>query len=430
MDPRTLETRRIHYPGLGETVFLTRAPSGVEIALIPKPGFVTSTGWFGLRFGSVDVHFPGPDGQELRVPDGSAHFLEHKLFEGREEKVFDRFANIGADFNGGTGFRTTTYHFSSAGRFVDGLDILLDFVQHPLITEERVEKEKGIIEQEVRMYEYNPDLRGLFLLLEALYHKNLVRIPPGGTVEEVRRTTAQDLQACYDFFYCPDRLKLALAGDFDPEAMLGEVLARLDPPGAPSCTAPAISEPNDPRESWREISFSVTRPRVWMGWKDTPSVGLGPALLEHRILSSLVMELALGESTHRRQSLYDQGVLDDSFSVGHSADEDFGHALAGGTTDKPEEFVHAVSNALAEFLEEGPQPEDLERIRRATWGAMVGGLQAPGAAASEALSALLAGHDPLATAKVLEEVSVEAVQRRASALFDPARRAVAVLQPQ
>ena len=430
MDPQTLDTRRLDHPGLGETVFLTKLPSGVEVALIPKPGFVTSTGWFGLRFGSVDVRFPGPDGQEIRVPDGSAHFLEHKLFEGREEKVFDRFAAIGADFNGGTGFRTTTYHFSSAGRFVEGLDVLLDFVQHPLITEERVEKEKGIIEQEVRMYEDNPDFRGLFLLLEALYHQHPVRIPPGGTVAEVRRTTAQDLQACYDSFYCPDRLKLALAGDFDPETMLAEVVARLDPPGTPSCTPYPISEPEDPVESWREIQFPVTRPRVWIGWKDTPSVGLGPALLEHRILSSLVMELALGESTERRQKLYDQGILDDSFSVGHSADEDFGHALAGGTTDQPEAFVAAVEAALTEFLQEGPQPEDLERIRRATWGAMVGGLQAPGAAASEALSALLAGHDPLATALVLEKLTLTAVQQRAEALLNPARRAVAVLQPQ
>ncbi|MDP6850814.1 MAG: pitrilysin family protein, partial [Planctomycetota bacterium] len=374
---------------LSETVWTAHSPSGVEIAITPKKGFSSAAGHFGLRYGSTDTDF-FLDGKPVQVPDGSAHFLEHKLFEGREEKVFDRFGKLGADFNGGTGFQSTTYWFVSAGHFEECLDILLDFVQRPLITEERVEKEKGIIEQEVRMYEDNPNFRGLFLLHRALFHKHPIRIPPGGSVEAVRSTTAQDLQVCWDSFYRPANLKLSLSGDLDPERIFAFVEDRLAPcQSLPLVERKPVPEPLAPCETWIEEEFPVMRPQVRIGWRDQTGCGLGRPLLERQILTSLALDLALGDAAPLHQELYEKEIVDESFHTSFSGDSDYSYAYAGGQTDNPERFVEGVRAALAQFLREGPQAEDLGRVRRAAWGNLVSGLQTPQALASSVLSAQL-----------------------------------------
>ncbi|MCH2112434.1 MAG: insulinase family protein [Planctomycetes bacterium] len=371
------------HDGLQETVWHGRVSGGTEIAVIPKPGFSTAAGFFGLRYGSNDTHFQVAGQDPTQVPIGSAHFLEHKLFEGREEKVFDRFGAIGADFNGGTGFTSTNYHFISAGRFEQGLEILLDFVQHPLITEERVEKEKGIIEQEVRMYEDMPHFRGLFLLHRALYHNHPVRIPPGGSVDAVRATTAVDLQACFDAFYRPSELKLALAGDFDPHEVFALVDGWVDQrEPLPEVTRMRPEEPTAPASAREVEEFSVSQPNIWLGFREDGGLAEPQARLRRRILSALALDLVLGDGAQLHQGLYEQGVLDDTFQTGYSSDVEWGHAVFSGQTQDPARFETGVREALATFVQEGVLEEDLERVRRSAWGSMVGGLQSPAALAS------------------------------------------------
>ena len=423
------DVRQIHDPQLRETVHLGRTDSGVQVAVIPKHGFSTSAGYFGLRFGSTATRFRALDGSVVEVPEGSAHFLEHKLFEGREEKVFDRFGKIGADFNGGTGFRSTNYYFVSAGRFEEGLDILLDFVQHPLITEERVEKEKGIIEQEVRMYEDNPDFRSVFMLHRALYAQHPIRIPPGGFVDTVRATTAAHLQQCYDAFYRPENLVLSLAGELDPDAVFAMVEARLDPPNPGGGEALYPEEPPVICEARVDEEFPVSRPHVLVGWREKGGVGLGEPMLRRRVLSSLAVDLAFDLSSGYHEELYRRGVVDDSFHAYYSDDADYGYAVAGGQTDDVEQFIGGVREAAARFVADGPRAEDVERLRRANWGSLVSGLQTPAALAGSVLASLLVEQRPFRLLGVLEEITVEEVAARARELFDPERSAVSVLQP-
>ncbi len=414
---------------LDETVHLGTVDGGVRVAVAPKPGFSTAAGYFGLRFGSTDTRFRRGDGGLVEVPDGSAHFLEHKLFEGREQKVFDRFGELGADFNGGTGFRSTSYYFISAGRFEESLDVLLDFVQRPLITEERVEKEKGIIEQEVRMYEDHPHFRGMFLLHRALYQSHAIRVPPGGSVEAVRSTTAADLQACFDAFYRPQNLVLSLAGDLDPERVFQLVEERIE--SRPAEPVERLYPEEGPRPAAAELveDFAVTRPHLWLGWRDPGGVGTGSALVERRVLSSLVLDLALGDSSELHQDLYQRGVVDDTFSSGYSCDADFGYAVVSAQTEQPERLVGELRAAVARFAEQGPAEADLERVRRSAWGGLVSGLQAPGAVAGSVLNSLLLEQEPFEVLRVLAEADVPRLQRRAEELLDPEMSAVAVLRP-
>ena len=415
---------------LGETVQIATLPSGMRIGLAPKPGFSTSAGHIGLRYGSTDTKFRLQSGKLIEVPEGSAHFLEHKLFEGREEKVFDRFGKLGAQFNGGTGFRSTNYWFQTASHFSDCLEVLLDFVQHPLITESRVEKEKGIIEQEVRMYEDDPGYRGIFLLHRALYSTHPIRVTPGGPVVEVHRTTAEDLQACFDAFYCPSNLVLSLSGDFDLQEVLTQVMELVDEPRSPQVEKIYGAEGEFPASKRLEETFAVTRPHVWLGWRDAKGVGLGEAMLRRRVESSLVLDLALDHSSAHHEALYDQGVIDDTFQLHYSCDSDWSYAVFSGQTQHAEVFLEGVRGALAQFLKDGLAEEDVERVRRAAWGSVVSGIQTPGALAGTVLQSLLVEQSPFSVLKVLEGISRDSLMARAHELFQDERSAEAFILPE
>lgn len=422
-----LRTRRD--PVLAEEVRLHRSPGGVRIAVVPKRGFSTAAACLGLRFGSTCTRFRMPDGRLVEVPDGSAHFLEHKLFEGRDESVMLRFARLGAQFNGGTGFHSTTYYFATAGHFEECLEILLDFVQHPLITEERVEKEKGIIEQEVRMYEDDPRYRGHFLLLRALYHVLPIRIPPGGTVASVRATRAEDLIACWEGFYRPANLVLAMAGDLDEDRVLSRVAGLLVDERPGSAEVLGVQEPPAVASPWLEEEFAVARPRVWLGWRTRQGTGGGAALVRRQWLGSLLADLALGESSAGQEELRRRGLADDSFAAAWSCDRDYGHLVVSGQSDDPEAFVAGVREVLARFREVGPSPEDVERLRRAAWGWTVSRLQTPFSLANSVLHDLLDGGTPLGGLEVLADIGQEELAALARELLDPDASAVAVLRP-
>lgn len=414
----------------GEEVTFARSTNGVDIALCRTPGFTTASGYFGLRFGSTDMRFRMPSGEVVEVPSGSAHYLEHKLFEGREDKVFDRFGRLGAEFNGGTSFRTTNYHFTTTNHYLDCLDVLVDFVQHPLITEERVDKERGIIEQEVRMYGDNPGFCGTFLLHEALYKEHGIRIEPGGSVEDVRRINAVELQACFDGFYRPRAMRLALTGDFDVDKVLTHLDSRLDAPDGPIAEKLYPQEPALPAEDWLEKPFSVTRPHVWIGWREPTGLADGRARLRQRVLSSLVLDLAFDTSSETHERLYRNGDIDETFSAYWSSDQDWGHVIVSGICDDPQAFVEVIRKAAADFVADGLNETDFTRLKRAAWGGLVSGLQTPSALAGSILNAMLERVEPFATLDILGEIEFEEVVARAQEMFLPKRSAVAVLTPE
>jgi predicted Zn-dependent peptidase len=209
---------------LKEKIFWQKVEPGLEVFVLPKRGYNKKYATFATRFGSIDSHFVVEgEGQELVVPDGVAHFLEHKLFEEKEGNVFDRFAKLGASSNAFTNFTNTAYLFSSTDNFEECLEILLDFVQQPYFTEENVEKEKGIIEQEIRMYEDNPQWRIFFNLLAALYQKHPVRKDIAGTVESIRQIDKDVLYQCYRTFYHPSNMAVFVVGDVDPDKTMKQV---------------------------------------------------------------------------------------------------------------------------------------------------------------------------------------------------------------
>ncbi len=208
------------YDTIREQVITETLPNGLKVMLVPKPNYTKTYAVFTTRYGSIDNHFQAEGGPEHHVTDGIAHFLEHKLFEEEWGDIFHTFAAQGASANAFTSHTRTAYLFSATDRIEENLTTLLDFVQRPHLTPENVEKEKGIIEQEIKMYDDMPFWRAYRHLLELLFHKSPVRIDIAGTVESITKIDRDALMTCYSTFYHPGNMLLAVVGEVDAQKLL------------------------------------------------------------------------------------------------------------------------------------------------------------------------------------------------------------------
>ena len=257
---------------IGETLLHAVLPHGLTLYLNPRPEFSRAFGMLATHYGSLDSRLPAADGKPGEaVPEGIAHFLEHKLFEDQKGDVSLRFSSLGASCNAGTEFAKTSYHFSTAENVEANLETLIRFVYDPWFTVESVAKEQGIIEQEIRMYDDDPDWVVFFNLLESLYHVHPVRINIAGTVQTIRRITPELLHRCHSAFYHPANMVLVVAGALDAErcATLAEgILASLPIGPGRAWSRPAIGEPPSVPRRRIEREFAVSRPQVALGFKD------------------------------------------------------------------------------------------------------------------------------------------------------------------
>lgn len=221
-----METK--HFP-MGETVYQAQLKNGLQVVLLPKPGFAQTFVTFSTHYGSIDRTFRvGQEKDYTVVPDGIAHFLEHKMFESEQGDVFPQFSRYGASANAFTTFDLTSYLFSCTDNLKENLNLLLDFVQDPYFTDTNVEKEKGIIGQEIQMYNDNPDARVFYDLLKALYQEHPVRIEIAGTIDSIAKITKDTLYECYNTFYHPGNMVLFAVGGFDPETVFEWISANQD----------------------------------------------------------------------------------------------------------------------------------------------------------------------------------------------------------
>lgn len=301
-------------------------PSGLPIFLCPKPGYRSSYAVFATRYGSLDTTCRDAQGKVVPVPEGIAHYLEHKLFENEDCDAFQRYAATGASANAYTSFDHTAYLFTCTGRLTDSLEILLDFVQAPYFTEETVAKEQGIIGQEIRMLEDSPARRTLFNLLRALYVRHPVRVDIGGTVESISRITPELLYSCYHTYYDLRNMALAVAGDFSPEEVLAVADRLLKPaPDTPSLALlrkPPVESFREPAEIARERveeAMPVAAPLFYLGYKalfPENEAGRYPTAAEEAG-SAVLLELLAGKASPLYARLMEQGLINKQFGASY-----------------------------------------------------------------------------------------------------------------
>ncbi|WP_020615220.1 EF-P 5-aminopentanol modification-associated protein YfmH [Paenibacillus daejeonensis] len=422
--------KTLNYPLVQETLYHEVLPNGLSVYILPKKGFQKTYATFTTRFGSVDNTFALDGEQPVRVEDGIAHFLEHKMFEEPHGDIFATFASQGASANAFTSFDRTAYLFSATEQIPANLTTLLDFVQNPYFTDENVEKEKGIIEQEINMYKDNPDWRVYTGLIDALYHKHPVHIDIAGSVESIRRITKESLYQCYRTFYHPSNMLLFVVGGVNPDEIME--LVRRNQEGktfgeSPNITRTVETEPEQVKLEVKRSELAVSLPKVLFGFKETVLPADSKELLEKEVSSKLMLEALLGPSSRLYQQLYDDDLISDSFGYEYNSSGSYGFSLIGGDTKDPEALLSAIRSSLEAALEEGLNAEDFERIRRKRIGSYLRMLNSPEAIANEFTRYKFRGSDLFDLLPLYESVSLEQVNERMRDHFNWDQMAVSIV---
>jgi predicted Zn-dependent peptidase len=357
----------IEFQQLDETLYYKKLANGLDVYILPKKGFSKTFVTFTTKYGSVDRTFtPIGEKEPITVPDGIAHFLEHKMFEKEEGDVFQKFSERGASANAFTSFTRTAYLFSATDHIFENTETLLDFVQEPYFTEKTVEKEKGIIGQEITMYDDQPDWRLYFGAIENMYHNHPVKIDIAGTIESIDQITAEHLYTCYNTFYHPSNMLLFIVGNVDPKEMMAFIEDNQNKKSfkeAPEIQRYFDEEPLEVAIKEREIQMDVQQPKVYVGLKAKETNLSGEEMLKHELAIQIGLENLFGRASEFYTDVYDNGLIDESFAYDFTLEKGFGFALIGSDTPNPDALVEKILNTV-NHAEQMLNVESIERIKR------------------------------------------------------------------
>lgn len=403
--------------------------SGLEILIWKTEGHSVKHALFGTRYGSVNTTFKTSDDPDfVTVPNGIAHYLEHKLFENEDCDVFDLYAQTGASGNAYTSFDRTCYLFTCTDNFIPSLRILLDFVQKPYFTEETVRKEQGIIGQEIRMYDDSPDWKVFFNLLEGIYHENPVRIDIAGTEESIAQINADLLYRCYNTFYNLHNMVLAIAGDVDEDEILSVCDQLLKPCENKELVSIVPEEPDTVKDSYREQSFEVAVPMFNLGFKSKPVSN--EDIVRETVLCNMAEELLMGETSELYKTLYDGGLINSAFYFETFSGDGFFVPIFGGESRDPEKVRKMLGDEIKRRINEGFDPESFEIAKKHYYGSLIKGLGSPESIATGLINAGLRGTgDAFSVIEEVANASLEDVNACLKTRFDTDNSTLSVIRP-
>lgn len=423
-----MKVNEITNSALGETVFEARHPSGLTVLVMPKQGYSTSYAAFAARYGSIDNIIMKAGSTALSLPAGTAHFLEHKLFESEELNAFERFAKTGASANAYTSFDMTAYVFSCAGHFRESLDILLDFVSKPFFTQETVEKEQGIIGQEIGMYNDDPGWQVFFGLLKLLYPAEPVGIDIAGTPESIAQITAQTLYECYRSYYHPANMALAAVGDVSVQQVLEAVdalpAAREGAQPAKRLFAPDYSKPE---AASAEKQLAVSMPRFMLGFKERMSAAQLTA--KQSVLSSILLDIIAGKASVLYRDLIAGRLANPGFSSECFSGHGYCVHLFGGDSPDPQAAAQAVREKIASLKSAGIDSANFERSRRNLYGQMIMMYNSTDNLANALVSSHFAGQRLFDEFEACKAVTLDDINQRLEECFDENLSAVSIVSP-
>lgn len=347
---------KTEYEQINETLYHEVLPNGLTVYLLPKNDYHKTYGLFSTNYGSIDNEFiPYGEKEKVKVPDGIAHFLEHKLFEKEDGDVFQLFGQQGASANAFTSFTKTSYLFSTTDQVEQNLTTLIDFVQAPYFTEETVNKEKGIIGQEIQMYEDDPNWRMFFGILNNLYPTHPLHIDIAGTVESIDKITAQDLYTCYRTFYQPSNMVLFVVGKMEPEKLMKLIRENQEAKNFPPKQEIVRYFPENTKEIIKQsaLEAAITRNKFVLGIKGLDTLPQeGTELLRYKTAINLLFQMILGNTSRNYLAMYNQGIIDDSFGFEFSLDREFHFADFSGDTDEPEKAAEKIKEIILGFADD------------------------------------------------------------------------------
>ena len=395
--------KQMFYRRIGESVYREVLPNGLEIRVVPRSGFVKKYAFFATRYGGMDTRFC-LDGQWLDTPAGIAHYLEHKMFDTKEGNALQELAQNGAEPNAFTSNAMTGYYFDSTEHFEDNLKILLSFVSVPYFTEESVAKEQGIIAQEIRMIEDNPDWQIYTRMMKCLYAKSPVRTSIAGTVESISHITAETLYQCHKAFYTPSNMILTVVGDVDPIHIVDIAHHILPKEGGPVIPRDYGEEPMEVCEKESSITMEVSSPQFLTGFKCRPAKD-GEEYLRLAAIGDIACDILLGDSSPLYLRLYDEGLINTSFGGSFEMMPGAAYLYAGGDSKESRRVANEICLEAQRLVQEGIDEDFYQRVKRAAFGSNLRGLNSFENVAVSLTEGYFHGYDPFLFPQIFDSIT-------------------------
>ena len=396
------------YERIGEEVLRATLPNGLPVYIVPKKGFSRKYALFATRYGGMDMRFE-KDGQWLDTPAGIAHYLEHKMFDTEEGNALQELAKNGAEPNAFTSNAITCYYFDATEKFYENLEILLSFVSVPYFTDESVQKEQGIIAQEIGMIEDNPEWQVYKQLMQALYHTSPARTPVAGSVESISHITAQTLYDCHKAFYTPANMCLVVVGDVKPERIIAAANQIL-----PAKSGPLIrrdygaEEELTAAEHFVTAAMEVSMPTFLVGFKCPPQHG-GEQQHRFTAIGELACDVLMGESSPLYARLYAEGLINGSFGAAFDLLPGASYVYAGGDSKDPQAVAEAILAEAQQLVSQGMDGDYYCRVVNANFGAALKALNSFESIAVSMAEGCFQGYDPYRFPEVYDSITVEDV---------------------
>ena len=400
--------RQTFYERIGESVHRETLPNGLQVCVVPKPGYAKKYAFFATRYGGMDTRFQ-LNGRWLDTPAGIAHYLEHKMFDTREGNALQELAKNGAEPNAFTSNAMTGYYFDSTGHFEENLRILLSFVSIPYFTDESVAKEQGIIGQEIRMIEDNPDFQIDTRMMQALYSRSTARTAIAGTVESISHITAETLYDCHRAFYTPSNMILTVVGDVDPIHVVDLARRVLPREGGQVIPRDYGDEPEAVAERETSLAMEVSCPQFLAGFKCRPAAD-GEDYLRTAVLGDMACDILLGDSSPLYLRLYDQGLINTSFGGAFEMLPGIAYLYAGGDSKDARAVAAEIQKEADRLVREGIGEDFYQQVRRAAFGSNLRGLNSFENIAVSLTEGYFHGYDPLRFPQVFDSISKEDVR--------------------
>ena len=420
-----MSIKEVKSPLVGDKYFKVKHKSGLNIYVYEKPGYNTTYAIFGTKYGSINTCFSANNGEKITVPDGIAHYLEHKLFESEDGDAFTKYAKTGANANAFTSFDKTCYLFSASQNFKESLEILLDFVQSPYFTDETVAKEQGIIGQEIKMYDDSPDWKVMFNLFECLYHNHPVKIDIAGTVESIAKITPQKLYDCYNTFYNLNNMALCVCG----KAKLQEVLEVCDRMLKP-CEDVKITnyfedEPYEIVKDFAEQNLPVAVPMFNIGFKNK-----GDKISTSKDMASLDVLLAMLFSSTSKiyRELQEKELINQTFNYEIFEGEGYSAVLIGGESRNPEHVYYSVKEYIKDLKENGLSKEDFLISKKAVYGDAVSSLNSVSSIANNLMDSHFNNREMFSYVECIYNLEFEDIEKKFDEVLDYNNSALSVVR--
>ncbi|SFE17149.1 EF-P 5-aminopentanol modification-associated protein YfmH [Peptostreptococcus sp. D1] len=423
---------KIYNDSINEELFSEVLENGLEVYYLPKKGFESKYAILGVNFGSNDLDFISiEDGGRVRVNEGIAHFLEHKMFEQPDGKnAFDKFSELGASANAFTSFNMTAYLFSATENFYESLEHLISYVQTPYYTDENVEKEKGIIAQEIKMYEDDPEWNVYFNCLKAMYSKHHTNIDIAGSVESIYKITPDELYKCYNTFYNPANMKLFVVGDLDFEEIIKAVKKsnNVEAVFSKDITRFMDEEPQEINKKIIEQEFTVSLPMFYFGYKDSSKIVSPDESLFREVVTDILFDIIFSESAQLHENLYNSGLIIGNINGGYTSNIDYSYAVVTGASKDPHQVKKIIDEYIDDLRENGIDDREFELNKRKKIGGFLKSFDSIPFIANSFLRYRFKGINLLDYLDVLNRVQKSDIERRLNEFFIEEQSVISIVK--